>query len=181
MIARIVTTTAFSVCIVTSVHGQDRPDFSGRWAIAQPAPPQGAGGGRGGRGPTGDMGSGWGNPITITQDATRLTVEYAFFGRGDMQPPLRFVYALDGSETKHIVRMGRGPQDQSSRTAWDGNRLVITTRHAFPNPDTGAPMNSEVKRVLSLTADSLIVETTRGGVLGGPASGTRTVYRRATN
>src|SRR5687767_7961220 len=87
-----------------TAQAQTKPDFSGRWttdaapaptpSAAQPAgapatPPRGGGPGR-----SGDMGSGWGPTITIVQDATRLTVEYAFFARGDMQPPLRFAYAL---------------------------------------------------------------------------------------
>jgi hypothetical protein len=39
----------------------------------------------------GDMGSGWESPLTIAQDANRLTVEGAFFAHSDMQPPLKFV------------------------------------------------------------------------------------------
>src|SRR5262245_20831153 len=121
------------------------PDFSGRWAIEPPAPAApGAPLGRG------DMGSGWGSPLTITQDANRLTVEYAFFGRGDLQPPLKFVYALDGTETKNSVMMGRGIQAQSSKTAWDGDKLVITTVHTFNDPATGKPSTVEVKQILSL-------------------------------
>ena len=124
------------------------------------------------------MGSGWGPTITITQNATQLTVEYAFFGRGDMQPPLKFTYALDGSETKNSVMMGRGTQAQVSKTAWDGARLVITTVHTFAGPD-GKPMTSEVKQTLSLESPtSLVVEAVRAGVLGGPATTTRTVYRK---
>jgi hypothetical protein len=126
------------------------------------------------------MGSGWGSTITITQDASRLTVEYAFFARGDMQPPLKFVYALDGSETKSSVMMGRGIQTQTSKTAWEGDKLVIITRHSFENPANGQPMEIEVKQTLSLESPtSLIVETTRSGVLGGPPSMTRTIYRKS--
>jgi hypothetical protein len=125
------------------------------------------------------MGSGWGSTLTLTQDAARLTVAYAFFGRGDMQPPLEFAYALDGSESKNTVMMGRGIQVESSKTAWDGEALVITTVHAFPDPATGKPGTYEVKRRLSLESPtSLVVETTRGGVAGGPPSSVRTVYRR---
>jgi len=147
------------------------PDFSGRWA-AEPAAP-GAPAGRG------DMGSGWGTPLTITQDANRLTVEYAFFGRGDLQPPLKFIYALDGSETKNSVMMGRGVQTQSSKTAWDGDKLVITTIHTFADPATGKPATVEVKQILSLESPtSLVVETVRSGVLGGQPTSTKTVYRK---
>src|SRR4029434_7956929 len=99
--------------------------------------------GRGGAS-SGDMGSGWGSNITVTQDANRLTVEYAFFARGDMQPPLRFVYALDGSESKNSVMMGRGIQMQVSKTAWDGDKLVITTTHTFADPATGKPAMATV-------------------------------------
>lgn len=106
-------------------------------------------------------------------------VEYAFFARGDMQPPLKFVYALDGAETKNSVMMGRGIQAQTSKTAWDGDKLVITTLHSFENPANGQPMTSEVKQTLSLESPtSLVVETTRSGVLGGAPSTTRTTYRK---
>jgi hypothetical protein len=125
------------------------------------------------------MGSGWGSTITIAQDANRLTVEYAFFGRGDMQPPLKFVYALDGSETKNTVMMGRGVQVQTSTTAWDSDRLVITTVHPFTDPVSRSPASVTVKQALSLASPtSLAVETTRSGALGGPPSTTRTVYRK---
>ena len=125
------------------------------------------------------MGSGWGSTITITQDATRLTVEYVFFGRGDMQPPIRLIYPLDGGETKNTVMMGRGMQVQSSRSTWSGNTLVITTLHTFANPQTGKPDTAEVKQSLTLESPtSLIVETVRAGVLGGPTTTTKTTYRK---
>ena len=126
------------------------------------------------------MGSGWGPILTIVQDANRLTVEYAFFTRGDMQPPLKFVFALDGSETKNLVMMGRGVQQQRSKAAWDGDSLVITTIHTFADPETGKPMAQEVRQKLSLNSPaSLVVETARPGVLGGPSSITRTVYTKS--
>jgi hypothetical protein len=176
--------------IGTFTAAQSKPDFSGRWttdpdpaaapAAAAPArggaPPAGAGQRGGGRG---DMGSGWGSTITITQDAAKLTVEYAFFGRGDMQPPLKFVYALDGSETRNSVMMGRGIQQSTSKAAWQGETLVVTTIHSFPDPDSGKPTAAEVKQALSLESPaSLVVETTRAGVRSGPSSTTRTVYRK---
>jgi hypothetical protein len=173
------------VLLTVNVTAQTRPDFSGRWTSepesAATAP--GAGGQRGAGGRSGeragDLGSGWGSNITITQTADRLTVEYLFFARGDMQPPLKFVFALDGSETKNSVMMGRGIQTQTSKTAWDGDKLVITTAHSFENPANGQPMKIEVKQTLSLESPtSLVVETTRSGVLGGPPATTRTVYRK---
>jgi hypothetical protein len=125
------------------------------------------------------MGSGWGPTITIAQNAGVLTVEYMFFARGDLQPPLRFVYPLDGTETTNSVMMGRGIQAQKSRTAWQGDRLVITTIHTFDHPETGRPTPTEVKQTLSLPSpDALLVETVRAGVLGGPGSTVQTTYRK---
>jgi hypothetical protein len=160
------------VLLLASASAQTRPDFSGRWSSeADPAAPA--------RGRSGDMGSGWGSPITVTQTGTRLTVEYMFFGRGDMQPPTRLVYALDGSETKNSLMMGRGIQTQTSKTAWNGEKLVITTVHTFPDPETGKPTTTDVTQTLSLESPtSLVVETTRAGVLGGPPSTVRTVFRK---
>jgi hypothetical protein len=176
---------ALAVLLATVVAAQTRPDFSGRWTTdpdpAETAQAGARGGGQrgGGRGGRGDMGSGWGSTITIAQDAARVTVEYAFFSRGDMQPPLKFTYALDGSETRNSVMMGQGTQVQTSRTAWQGDALVITTRHTFADPASGKPVPVEVTQKLTLdTPASLVVETTRAGVLGGPPTTTRTVYRK---
>lgn len=176
--------------LVAFVGAQAKPDFSGRWT-SEPepaaAPPAGApaqpGGGRtagpGRGGPAPDIGSGWGSTITLTQNATSLTVEYAFFTRGDMQPPLKFVYALDGSESKNTVMMGRGLQVQTSRTSWSGESLVITSNYVFTDPQSGKPATAEVKRTLKLESPaSLSVETVYGGVLGGPPTTSRTVYRK---
>jgi len=165
------------------------PDFSGRWTTdpdpaAAPGPSRGTPGNRGAApgppGGRGDMGSGWGATFTIAQDAGRLTVEIPYFARGDMQPPLRFVYALDGTETKNSVMMGRGIQRETSKTAWAGDKLVITTLHETQSPDTGKPMTIEVRRKLSFDqAGALVVETLRKGILGGPDVTTSTVHRKA--
>ena len=203
-VAWLAASAAFGLLTI-SVSAQTA-DFSGRWTsepqatgpargrqagTQRGAPGQrGARGQRGGRGQrgagqrgrgrrTGDMGSGWGSNLTVTQDEKQLTVEYAFFVRGDLQPPLKFAYSLDGFETKNSVMMGRGIQVQTSKTGWEAEKLVISTLHTFTHPTTGEPMTVEVKQALSLeTPESLIVEATRSGVLGGPPSTTRTVYRR---
>jgi hypothetical protein len=188
---------ALAAAAVT-VSAQSRPDFSGRWtstpdpAAASPAADAagrgraGAAGtpargrGAGGRGAArGDMGSGWGSTITITQNAESLTVEYAFFTRGDLQPALRFAYALDGSPTTNTVMMGHGIQAQTSRARWDGGALVITTTHQLPPGVGEGASGTEVTQRLSLESPTLlVVETTRAGVRGGEATMTRTVYRK---
>ena len=151
-----------------------QPSFVGRWVAVPDSTPSGAGP------TTGSPGSGWGTPLTITQDNTRLIVEYPFFSRYDMQPPLKFTYALDGSETRNEVMLGNGVQRQLSRAAWNGSTLVITTVHVFPNPSgAGDSLRVQVTQRLSLdTPTRLIAETTRDGVLGGAPSTTRTVYTK---
>src|SRR5262249_52047932 len=129
---------ALVALLAVAATAQTRPDFSGRWT-SEPSP---AGDGQrnacGER--IGDMGSGWGPNITIAQSGEGMGVEYLFFALGDMQPPLRFVFALDGAETRNSVMMGRGIQAQTSKTAWEGDKLVITTTHSFGAPETGQPL-----------------------------------------
>ena len=175
LVLRIMTVVLFAV----TVMAQAKPDFSGRWTSESEAKTT-----EPGSGPSaaraGDMGSGWGTNPTITQTAERLTVEYMFFARGDMQPPLKFVYALDGTEMKNSVMLGRGIQMQTSKTTWEGDKLIISTTHSFENPANGQPMKSEAKQTLTLASPTqLIIETTRSGVLGGPAATTRTVYKKS--
>lgn len=154
-----------------------QPNFAGRWIAV---PDSIAPGANAAATTTGSPGSGWGTPLTITQDSTRLTVEYPFFSRYDLQPPLQFVYALNGTETKNTVMMGNGFQEQFSRAKWNGSTLVITTVHVVANPSVaGDSLRVDVTRRLSLESPTrLIAETTRAGVLGGQASTTRTVYTR---
>ena len=126
------------------------------------------------------MGSGWGSTITIAQDAKRLSVEYSFFSRYDLQPPLRFIYPLDGSEGQNSVTLGRGQQVESSRARWDGQVLVIVTTSRVTDRGAGQPFTTEMTRKLWLESPTaLVVEVTRAGVLGGPASTTRSIYRKA--
>jgi hypothetical protein len=75
--------------------------------------------------------------------------------------------------------MGDEIQSQLSKTRWDGNKLVITTTYSFRNPENGQPMTTEVRQTLSLESNTLSIETTRSGVLGGAASTTRSTYNRA--
>jgi hypothetical protein len=164
-----------------SASAQTRPDFSGRWATEPPAATPSARDVAAGTRPPAkvELGSGWGRTITIAQDDRTLTIEWPFFSSYDLQAPLRFVYALDGSETVNTVMMGRGIQKQRARATWNGNALVLITTHSFPDSKTGRPVESEVRQTLSLESPtSLVVETVRGGALGGPSSTTRTVYTK---
>jgi arylsulfatase len=159
------------------------PDFSGTWSTAavSSAPPTG----RSSRPPVPSLGSGWGDRISIAHEADRLEVERAFFVPREIQPLVRYRYALDGSKTENAVTMGRTGPAPTSTAAWDGNRLVLTTLYPFQDPEDGRWITGEVTQTMWLQPargtpwePSLVVETTRSGALDGPPSSNRTVYRR---
>src|SRR5687767_2974252 len=86
---------------------QARPDFSGEWIHADSVAEQrsvAAVGDAGFR--VGTMGSGWGSPLALRQQANGLVVEYAFFRTYDLQPRLSFTFTLDGSESRNAVMIG---------------------------------------------------------------------------
>ena len=95
--------------------------------------------------------------MTIAQDATQLVVEQALFSRYDLQPPLRFVYALDGSETRNAVMTGHTTQERVSRAAWDGPTLRITTMYPSVDPVSGGAFTTEVIHRLSLDSPTTLV------------------------
>jgi hypothetical protein len=149
------------VLLAAPLSAQQVPNFSGQWQRAD----------------DNDVGSGWGDVITVTQEGSRLQIEYALFAPGDRQPPLRFVYDLDGRETHNDFMMGRGVQMQTSRAKLIGGSLEIMTSHELVVQ--GRPLQSEVRQVLSLESPAtLVIEVTRLGVLGGPPTTSRSVYRR---
>jgi hypothetical protein len=149
-----------SMLMAAPISAQQAPNFSGQWQ----------------RDDQNDLGSGWGDVITVTQNDSRLQVEYAHFAKTDLQPPLIFVYDLKGGESRNSVMMGRGIQLQTSRARLIGGKLNITTFHELVYQ--GKPIRSEVQQVLSLESPTtFVVEVTRVGVLGGPPTISRSVYR----
>jgi hypothetical protein len=167
--------------VSATLPAQPPADFSGRWILDAPAitsTPAVPGTPAAAAAP-GDMGSEWGSTITIAQDTNRLSVDYAIFSRYDLQPPLKFTYPLDDSVGRNTVMMGRGEQTESSRAQWDGQTLIIITTFDIADRGVGKPFTAELTRQLWLESPTtLIVEVTRAGVLGGPASTTRSVYRK---
>ncbi len=167
---------AFVALCAATAGAQARPSFAGEWVRVDstPAKPTVAATGDAAF-RTGDMGSGWGAPITIRQTDDSLFVEYAQFSAYDLQPRQRYAFALDGSETRNRVIVGHAESVQRARAAWRGGELVITTRHATPPEISRTP--TEVQQVLSLdAAGQLVVATTRPGFRG--ANVVRTTYSK---
>jgi len=165
--------------LATGTSAQEKPNFSGAWSGPPPGPPAASGG------PMASLGNGWGDSFTIIQHSDTLTVERVLYRPRDSQPTLKFHYALDGSESRNTVLMGRGLQVQTSTAAWENDKLVITTLYDVPDAEDGHTVKCEVTQALALQPPqeaaeeaSLVVETTRCGVLGGLPSTTRTLYTR---
>ena len=90
-----------------------------------------------------------------------------------------FVYPLDGSAKTNTLMLGRGFEQQDIAHRLGRSKLVIVTTQDFPNLVPGQVVTTRVTRSLTLESPtSLVVETTRSGVLGGKESSTRTVYTK---
>ena len=133
-----------------------------------------------------DLGSGWGDQISIKHTEDQLEVERVVFIPREIQQLVKYRYALDGSRTENPINMGRTTgKPPVSTTVWDGDRLVITTVYPFQNPQNREWLEGKVTQTLWLEPatqtpwePTLIVETTREGVLGGLTTTNRTVYTK---
>jgi hypothetical protein len=171
----VVEMSALAVWLTVSLAAQPLPDFSGRWIAVPESTAKG-----GATAAAGPLGSGWGNEVTLTQTATTLTVERAQFSAYDMQPPMQFSYALDGSENRVTLNVGRGPQEMVARASRQDASLVITTSYRVSLQDDGRPATVEMTQLLSLDAQgSLVVTTTLTGLRGGASSTSTTRYKKA--
>lgn len=139
------------VMMTSAVAAQEKPNFSGKWALdaektaaANPTPQGGGGGGGGGR--PGGMGSG---PLTLTVDAATLTSE-----REGPNGVVKLVYKLDGTE--QTITMGQG--EAKAKAKWEGNTLVVETTREGQN----GVMTT--KAIYTIEGDYLVInnETLRG-------------------
>ena len=159
-----------AAALVAPSVGAQPPDLGGRWTqvVESPASREGAARPR----IPATAGGGWGREITITPESGRITIERHQFVANDMQPPMRYVYALGGPESRNVVDLGLGPQEQVARATLEGGRLVIVSRYA-----EGTPLAAEVRQVFSIDRSrELVVETTRK--VGGATSTATARYRR---
>jgi hypothetical protein len=150
----------FLVLLATSGAAQTRPSFAGDWlptvdsAVARPTVATAGDV----RFRVGDMGPGWGAPLTIGQTSDSLVVQFPQFSAYDLQPPLRYRFALDGSESRHVVMISHAESVQRSRASWQGATLTIVTTVQGP----AGVGETQVQRVLSLApTGELVIETTR--------------------
>src|SRR5262245_8136909 len=100
-------TPLLSLALIGIASAATKPDFSGSWALADANDQPSIAATGDAAFVSGDMGSGWGgSPLTIKQASNSLAIEYSQFSTYDLQPPLRFVYALDGSDSVNSLMIG---------------------------------------------------------------------------
>lgn len=153
-----------AMLIATPVLSQSRPSFAGEWMRVDSAPARVTTNDTYEAFRVGDMGSGWGSPITITQTPDSLVVKVVQFSTYDHMPKLRYAYALNGAESRNAVMVGHAESVQRAHVAWTGNVLVITTVHRVPPGAAGSADSIEVRQALSLEPNGVLrIETTRPG------------------
>lgn len=159
------------------------PDFSGTWSttilhrvsvinrVEKPLIPS--------------LGSGWGDRISINNTTNQLEVEHVVFVPREIQQLARYKFALDGSISENDILMGRTGKPIASTSVWKNNRLIITSNYPFQDSKSKKWLNSKVTQTLWLQPatrtpwePTLIVETTREGLLGGLSSTNRTKYTK---
>lgn len=161
------------------------PDFSGTWTTLDGLPSLQTARKVTQNEPVPTLGSGFGDNISIIQSKKHLEIERVFFHRRTLQPPFRYHFALDGSKTENTMPTGRSWPAPTSTTAWENNRLVITTHYPFQHPKTKKWMKAKTIQTIWLQyakrspwEPELVVETIREGVLGGVTSTNRTIYMK---
>lgn len=153
------------VVVVASQASAQRPDLSGTWVRVDSAGPARTVAATGDAAfPRGDMGTSWGSPVTITQDANRLVVVFDYFTSYDLQPKVRLTYALDGSESRNGVITGQSGAPTRSTATWSGATLVIATQYPAPSGVNLPAGALDVRQELALDAQGrLTVRTLRRG------------------
>ena len=157
----LMTVLVFCMALPPALQAQAKPDFSGTWtfdeAKSDPVPARaggGGGGGGGGRG-GGRMGGAPATAMTIKQTPTELSME-----RTTAQGTQPAVYKLDGSENTNTTGMGPA----TSKAAWDGSRLIITSTQTVQGRGGEITINS--KEIYSVQGSTLTIETTRTTPMG---------------
>jgi hypothetical protein len=173
--------------LLAAAAGAQRPDFSGTWVrvvdSAAARPSVATAGDAGFR--VGDMGSGWGSPLTITQRADSVIVAYPFFGTYDLQPPIRLAFAMDGKMVVNRVMLGHAESKQIAVVEWVDSTLSIrTTVSPPPEVALGVSVHGEtagalVVQQLTLTSPTTLrIETFRSPVPGAQPSRIFTTYAK---
>lgn len=142
---------ALAFAIPAAAHAQ-RPDFSGTWLLSPDTTVVrvvAASGDAPFR--KGDMGIGWGSPLSIAQSADRLVLTYEAYTAYDAQPKVHLTVRLDGAESRNRVVLGSAPESRST-AVWQDTVLVITTTFPAPVGVHAVPGALTVRHTLAVDA-----------------------------
>ena len=146
--------TAVLLFLTTVVLAQAKPDFTGKWTLTSP-----------------DAASAGMNPtsLAVTQDAKTITLV-----ANTQVGEIKTVVNLDGTPAKSPIEIQGMSIDRTTKSAWDGNKLVLTTVSDFQG------QTFETKQVWSLGADgTLTIDSTRPDFQGGGGPVTeKLVYKK---
>jgi hypothetical protein len=133
---------------------QAKPNFAGKWALTDP---NAAGVGM--------------NPTSMTVTQNDKTITLVTVGQ---MGEIKTVFNLDGTEAKSPIEIQGMSIDRVTKSAWDGNKLVLTTVSDFQG------QSFETKQIWTLGADgTLTVDSTRPDFQGGGAPlTTKLVYKK---
>jgi len=144
----IVLLTCLVVLTAASLAAQSKPSFAGTWKL------------------TSDPSAGpfVASQLVTSDDGKTLTIVTT-----SQMGEFKTVYNLDGSPAQSPLEFNGTKMDRSTKAAWDGAKLVLTTTSDFG----GMPF--EVKQVWSLATDgTLSVQSTFPDFQGGGAPTTTT-------
>ena len=133
----------------------EKPNFSGVWTRIPERQPQSSPG-------TLIVDQPWaqGQPVTIAQDASSITIAYVSNSRNHGR--ILLTYNLDGTETMNSGGSSPGPRDRPSTATWDGASLVLISIGETRDRTTGAMARNEFRDRLTLeSSTTLRLETSR--------------------
>jgi hypothetical protein len=154
MLAGIAAVTLFA----STGSAQAKVTFAGKWVVVDSTTL-----GRGGRG-------GFGSTFTVVQDAGTLTVV-----RTGPNGEVKSIYKLDGTESKNTMMMGGNSVEQTSKTMWMADTLMVTTSRLVSGATVETVMNLYFDKSGNLT-----VATTAPPRGGGPVVTTKVVYKKGS-
>lgn len=167
-----------AILLPAAAAGQQRPDLGGTWVQAD----DGSRLSVASRGDVafrvGDMGSGWGSPLTIGIESTRVFVRFDPYLAYDLQPAVELTYPLSGGDARNQVYLGHSATPFTSRAGWQDGALMTVDLFPVPLEVAGPGVTAEVRRRLTVASDTLRIETTRVGVAGAPTVTSRSIYLR---
>jgi hypothetical protein len=142
--ARLLASALLLTVLLPAVAAAQNPALAGTWTLDGPEPA-----GRGGI-----PGVPIATEIVVTLTPAQVTVDT---NTGSARSVQSAVYKLDGSQNPVPGPLG---WDVKARAAWEGPKLVVTTRRSLDGPN--GPVGVDIIDAYTVAADTLTIERTQG-------------------